>query len=398
MSTSPVSADEHDANERNTGEPSSGAPRSEPVSRYARELNLDDLNAHTQGILLTPAGSRVLDVGTADGHPVAEALVARGCHVWGVELDEDAAESARQFCNKLVVGDVEKLDLAHEFAGLEFDVILCLDVLEHLVEPGAVLKKLAPMLAPGGVIVASIPNVTHAAVRLQLLRGDFTYTDTGLLDRTHVRFFDRAEIGTLFDGAGMTVLEHLAVLREPHETEIPVDLNSVAKETLDEIVADPDARVFQWVAVARRHVDTEADPSGLLTRLWNRVNELDLAARQGVEYIGWLEEHVRAKSNTDEHNETLQRALRERIEELISAQEEVRALKADAVVKDSYLAHVLATAGIEAPAANSGAAAQAAQHHLGAPLHAMVDKFVQRLVRYPRIYGALKKAGRKVLR
>ena len=92
-------------------EPESPPPH-QPASRYARELNLDDLNAHTQGILLTPAGSRVLDVGTADGHPVAEALVARGCRVWGVELDEQAAESAREFCQKLVVGDVEKLDLA----------------------------------------------------------------------------------------------------------------------------------------------------------------------------------------------------------------------------------------------------------------------------------------------
>ena len=52
----------------------------------------------------------MLDVGTADGHPVAAALVARGCEVWGIELDPDAAASAREFCRKLVIGDVEKLD------------------------------------------------------------------------------------------------------------------------------------------------------------------------------------------------------------------------------------------------------------------------------------------------
>jgi len=369
----------------------------EPASRYARELNLDDLNAHTQGILLTPAGSRVLDVGTADGHPVAEALVARGCTVWGVELDEHAAERARQFCQKLVVGDVEELDLAAEFGGLEFDVILCLDVLEHLVEPAAALRKLAPLLAPGGVVVASIPNVTHAAVRLQLLKGEFTYTETGLLDRTHVRFFDRAEIGTLFADAGMTVLENLAVLREPHETEIPVDLDDVAKATLDEILADPDAHVFQWVAVARRQLDTDADPTGLLTRLWNTVGELTVAARQTVDYTAWLEDQLRAKSNTDEHNATLERTLRERVEELIRAQEEVRALKADAAVKEHYLAEVLAASGVEAPAPGSGTLV-IAHHDLGAPLHAMVDRVVARLARHPRVYRFLKKAGRRVLR
>jgi 2-polyprenyl-3-methyl-5-hydroxy-6-metoxy-1,4-benzoquinol methylase len=374
-----------------------GAHEQATASRYARELNLDDLNAHTQGILLTPAGSRVLDVGTADGHPVAEALVARGCTVWGVELDEVAAERARQFCQKLVVGDVEKLDLAAEFAGLEFDVILCLDVLEHLVDPGAVLRKLTPLLAPGGVVVASIPNVTHAAVRLQLLRGEFTYTDTGLLDRTHIRFFDRAEIGSLFDGAGMTVLENLAVLREPHETEIPVDLEGVSKETLDEIVADPHARIFQWVVVARRHVDTEADPAGLLTRLWNQLREMDLAARQTVDYVAWLENETREKSNIGERNQTLERTLKERIEELVRAHEELRALKADAVVKDQYVAEVLAQSGIETPAPGSGTLV-VLHHDLGAPLHAMVDRTVKRLAQHPRVYGMLKKVGRRVLR
>ncbi|MDQ1485888.1 MAG: hypothetical protein QOJ62_1581 [Actinomycetota bacterium] len=370
------------------------------ASRYARELNLDELNAHTQGILLSPAGSRVLDVGTADGHPVTEALVARGCTVWGIEIDEVAAEGARQFCEKLVVGDVEKLDLAEEFKGLEFDVILCLDVLEHLVEPGAVLTRLTALLAPGGVIVASVPNVTHAAVRLQLLRGEFTYTDTGLLDRTHVRFFDRNEIGALFDGAGLTVLERLAVLREPHETEIPVDLEGVPAETLAEIKADPDARVFQWVVVARRQVDTDADPTGLITRLWNRVGELDVAARQTVEYTAWLEEHVRAKSNTDEHNATLERTLRERVEELIQAQEENRSLRADAVVKDEYLADVLASAGVEAPVpVASGAASHgSAQYDLAAPLHTVVDRVVARVARHPRVYRWIKAAGRRVFR
>ncbi len=368
------------------------------TSRYARELNLGELNAHTHGILLTPSGSRVLDVGTADGHPVAEALVARGCRVWGVELDEQAARSAREFCEKLVVGDVEKLDLGAEFEGQQFDVILCLDVLEHLVEPGAVLKKLQELLAPNGVVVASIPNVTHAAVRLQLLRGEFTYTETGLLDRTHVRFFDRNEVVALFEDAGMTVLDRLSVVREPHETEIAVDLESVPAETLEQIKNDPDAKVFQWIVVARRHLDVQADPTGLLTRLWARVREMDVAAGQTLDYIGWLEEQLRAKSNTDERNETLERVLKERVEELIAAQEELRALRADAEVKDAYVAQVLGQAGVSAPTSAISGAAQPPNHDLGAPLHLLVDRFVSRLSRRPRLYRAVKTIGRRVIR
>jgi 2-polyprenyl-3-methyl-5-hydroxy-6-metoxy-1,4-benzoquinol methylase len=371
----------------------------EPASRYARELNLDDLNAHSFGILLTPPGSQVLDVGTADGHPVAEALVARGCSVWGIELDETAAERARQFCRQIVVGDVEKLDLEQEFGDVRFDVILCLDVLEHLVAPDDALAKLTPLLAPNGVIVASIPNVTHAAVRLQLLDGRFTYTETGLLDRTHVRFFDRAEVAALFERAGLTVLDNLAVLREPHETEIPVDLDTVDADVLAGIKADPDAKVFQWIVVARPHLDTQADPTGLLTRLFDKVRELDGAARQSAEYVSWLEENLRARSNTDELNATLERTLRERVEELVHAHEELRALRADAAVKDAYLAEVLAQSGLDAPLpAASPSSPMPASYQLAAPLHAMVDRAVARLVRHPRLYKTLKRAGRRFRR
>jgi hypothetical protein len=166
-------------------------------------------------------------------------------------------------CESMVVGNVEQLDLAETFGEQRFDVVLCLDVLEHLVEPLDTLRRLKDLLTPSGILVASIPNVTHAAVRLQLLGGAFTYTDTGLLDRTHVRFFDRTEVTALFDDAGLTVLERLEVRREPHETEIPIDLSAVPAETLAQVTADPDARVFQWMLVAKRHVDgAEVDTTG----------------------------------------------------------------------------------------------------------------------------------------
>ena len=94
------------------------------MSRYARELDLRELNAHTQGILLTPPGSDVLDVGTADGHPVVAGLVARGCKVWGVEIDAEAAAAAAPMCEQMVVGNVEQLDLVEAFGERRFDVLL----------------------------------------------------------------------------------------------------------------------------------------------------------------------------------------------------------------------------------------------------------------------------------
>jgi hypothetical protein len=307
----------------------------------------------------------------------------------------------------MVVGNVEQLDLAEAFGERRFDVVLCLDVLEHLVEPLPVLRRLASLLTPTGILVASIPNVTHAAVRLQLLDGKFSYTDTGLLDRTHVRFFDRDEVGRLFADAGTTVIERLEVRREPHETEIPVDLSAVPEETLAAIKADPDARVFQWIIVARAGVEIEGEATGLTTALLAQTGQLERAVRESADHIAWLEGHLAAKTEHEqqlEHQATtlsnrileLDATLRERVGELLVLDEQVKALRADQTVKEAYVAQLQQSLGIEvAPAA--GPAPEAAWQ-TAAPVHALVDRAATRLQRSPRTYRVLKAAARRVRR
>ena len=318
-------------------------------SRYARELDLSELNAHTMGIKLTPPGSRVLDVGSADGS-VAGGLQARGCRVTGIEIDEEFAAGANDVVDRMIVGDVERLDLADVFGGERFDVVLCLDVLEHLVEPVGTLRRLAGLLEPGGSLVASIPNVTHAAVRLQLISGRFTYTDTGLLDRTHLHFFDRDTAEALFADAELTVIERLAVYREVHETEIQIEPETVSAEVLAAATADPDARVFQWVLVAKPKVESaEAPLTGLVTDLMRRNQELDLAGRQAAEHIAWLEGHLSQKSRREQELELQGSLLAERVAgletlhaeraaELVERHEQLQAVRADLQVKDDYVA------------------------------------------------------------
>jgi 2-polyprenyl-3-methyl-5-hydroxy-6-metoxy-1,4-benzoquinol methylase len=375
------------------------------MSRYARELDLRELNAHTHGILLTPPGSDVLDVGTADGHPVVQGLKARGCRVWGVEIDPEAAAIAAPLCEQMVVGNVEELDLTQSFGDRKFDVVLCLDVLEHLVEPLPVLRRLASMLTPTGILVASIPNVTHAAVRLQLLDGKFTYTDTGLLDRTHVRFFDRDEVGKLFADAGTTVIERLEVRREPHETEIPLDLSAVPEETLAAIKADPDARVFQWIIVARPGVEVEGEATGLTTALLAQTGQLEKAVRESADHIIWLEGHLAAKTEHEQQLEQqatnlsnrvleLDATLRERVGELLVLDEQVKALRADQAVKEAYVAHLQQSLGIESAPVPTAPPVW----HAAAPVHEMVDRAVARLQRSPRTYRVLKATARRVRR
>lgn len=127
------------------------------------------------------AGRRVLDVGCADGY-LSEILAARGFGVTGVDLPGTSHGDSFQF----VAGDLD--------AGLPpldgvFDFILCADVLEHLRDPLGMLRECRRRLAPGGVLLSSLPNSGHAYFRWNVLMGRFPRHDKGLFDRTHLQFY-----------------------------------------------------------------------------------------------------------------------------------------------------------------------------------------------------------------
>jgi len=181
--------------------------------------------AHRLVVDEVPDGSRVLDVGCATGYLAAE-LARRGCTVDGIEFDPVAAQQARAHCREMVVGDLEapptQAEVQRMLAGARPEIIICADVLEHLRDPWAVLAWLRTLLAPGGRAVISVPNIAHWTARRALLRGRFDYTDHGLLDRTHLRFFTRASAAALARRAGFAVqAERLAGAPLPLESRVP---------------------------------------------------------------------------------------------------------------------------------------------------------------------------------
>lgn len=133
----------------------------------------------------------------------------------GVELFEEPAQRARTVFDDVEAGDIGAASL--EFRVPAFDVILALDVLEHLVDPWTTLRRLRGLLSPDGVFIASIPNVAHIEVAGQLfLRGSWNYAEKGLLDRTHLRFFTRETIADLFQGSGYAVDAVVATRNYPN--------------------------------------------------------------------------------------------------------------------------------------------------------------------------------------
>jgi 2-polyprenyl-3-methyl-5-hydroxy-6-metoxy-1,4-benzoquinol methylase len=149
--------------------------------------------------------SRCLEIGCGAGSTLSWVKEKFGAETVGVELNEGAAQLARNVADQIIVGNIEtmELDLA------PCDLILCLDLLEHLVDPWSAVERLSKVLLPGGYIIASIPNVQHFTVSLNLLRGRWRYTRQGLLDSTHLRFFTYATVRDLFERAGLNVqIEH----------------------------------------------------------------------------------------------------------------------------------------------------------------------------------------------
>jgi 2-polyprenyl-3-methyl-5-hydroxy-6-metoxy-1,4-benzoquinol methylase len=162
-------------------------------------LNERRHRAHAKLLAAVGTGNRVLDVGCSSGY-LARPLSERGNTIVGLELDSAAAREAAAFCEQVLVGDVETMELPLDEGS--FDVVLCGDVVEHLRDPVAALARLRPLLRPGGRVVVSTPNIANWAVRLSLLGGRWRYTERGILDRTHTHLFTRATLREALERAG----------------------------------------------------------------------------------------------------------------------------------------------------------------------------------------------------
>ena len=158
---------------------------------------------------------RVLELGCAAG-AFGKALKDRhpAAHVTGIEAGHAAAAVALTRLDRVICARIEELDFTAEgMAAGSFDLVVAGDVLEHLVNPWGLLERLRALLAPGGRLVASIPNVRNFQVVAALaLEGRFQYVERGLLDVTHLRFFTFDEILVMLDDAGVALETFLYTL------------------------------------------------------------------------------------------------------------------------------------------------------------------------------------------
>ena len=151
--------------------------------------------------------SSLLDLGCGRG-ALGEAIRSLGFQVTGLETHTDAVEVAKGRLNRVAIADIgDDVAVATVLDGETFDYILFADVLEHVPDPLGMLRRYERYLAPGGTVVISLPNIARWDRRLAAVAGRFDYADSGVMDRTHLRFFTFRTAERLVAEAGLRVVD-----------------------------------------------------------------------------------------------------------------------------------------------------------------------------------------------
>lgn len=171
-----------------------------------------------------------LDIGCACGSTLLEIQnFYPNARLYGIELNPDCAAFASHIA-AVVQGNVENMEIPFE---TEFDYIIMGDVLEHLIDPEKLLKRLKNHLSKGGIIITSIPNILHFSAIGQILKGSFEYTNAGVLDRTHLRFFTLYNCIMMLQNCGYEIMNIQQVIQKPNEKQADME------ELIDRLAAIP---------------------------------------------------------------------------------------------------------------------------------------------------------------
>jgi 2-polyprenyl-3-methyl-5-hydroxy-6-metoxy-1,4-benzoquinol methylase len=207
--------------------------------------------------LVEARGKRILDVGCAAGELGAALKRAGASLVVGIEASTEAATTARDKLDQVIVGNAESPNWPLDHAS--FDYVILADILEHLVDPWAALASSTRYLQADGRVVASIPNARFYAVIARLIFNRWGYRESGILDRTHLRFFTWPTIQQMFADAGLRIERVRPVYRLFEDQSRVGRVGALASRWFCRLVAPVKLWrhffTFQYLIVARKSDD-----------------------------------------------------------------------------------------------------------------------------------------------
>ncbi len=223
--------------------------------KYHYSIDMDTDNSLSIILKNIRKGAKVFEFGPSDGYMTAYLKHELECEIFCLEIDPEAAQKASEYCDKMIVTNLSELSWLEEINGdfNSFDYLVFADVLEHLINPEQVLKTVVEkLLKDDGEVLISLPHIGHTAVIMELMSGRFEYKETGLLDRTHLKFFTRDNVANLLSDAGLEPLEWHTVCMWPEQTELEESYNQVPQPVAEFLQQKPDAHVYQFITKSRK--------------------------------------------------------------------------------------------------------------------------------------------------
>lgn len=246
-----------------------------------------------------PEGASVLDVGAGNG-VLGRALSLSGKRVYidGIEPSDYAADLAMPYYRTVYNGFLE--EFISEVSGKKYDFLVLADVIEHIANPQAFMKMVCSLLSDDMRLFVSVPNVAFGAVRLSLMKGKFNYTQSGILEATHLRFFTLATAERLFDSLGVQVASVNFMCRSLFRSEIPRSDMSLSPFSVIPLVFNTSSLSYQYVFEIRRR--------GKESIIYNKFGISPIAALLDYAF-GWLYEEIKGFSLVRKMAEKLRKLL-----------------------------------------------------------------------------------------
>ncbi len=233
---------------------------------------------------IKPNQNAILDVGCGNGQMAYELKTTKNIkEVWGIEPMERFGKQAIDRLDNVLVMQVE--DAIDWLPEKKFDTIIFADVLEHLVDPERVLIELKSKLTDCGEIITSIPNTRHWLIFKQLLEGDWQYTEHGLLDKTHLRFFTKKSIDRMFRTCGY--FPQFLGSQKVGNVIVPDDmLKRLAEAGLNVETLNDELNDFQYFVRAKLGINAIFIPSQLLNQqLLNKIESFPAEIKSEIKIV-----------------------------------------------------------------------------------------------------------------
>lgn len=200
--------------------------------------------------LIPIQSKKIIEVGCSSGALAREfKKISSDCHWLGIEIDATYAEMAKRYCDDTVALDIENVPQNFWKETENADCWIFGDTLEHLKDPWAILKLIRENISSTGSVVACIPNAQHWSLQARLCIGDFRYETSGLLDKTHLRWFTRQTIIEMFEQSGFEMDAGMPrIFNEPNrEVFLPIIEQMAIAAGVDPQIALTDSLPLQYV-------------------------------------------------------------------------------------------------------------------------------------------------------